>query len=230
MSSEFIRQTSQPNWFEGVTIVDCEFDQEAYSDEHFSQLGVPFSPRHTNSVVKRKAEYLAGRYCAKRALAEIGVVVEQIPTGERREPLWPQGIVGSISHSHQYALSAVATSDKFAGIGIDAENIVSPESAEKLKAQILTPHELDVFARDSNPARYFTLCFSLKESFFKAAYSQVQRYFDFSAMTVMAIDWNAKQCEFRLNEDLSPSLTTGACLVGHFTERNDHLITFVSLA
>ncbi|MGH3244552.1 MAG: 4'-phosphopantetheinyl transferase, partial [Spirillospora sp.] len=41
------------------------------------------------AVEKRRLEYTTVRWCARRALAEIGVAPVPIPRGERGAPSWP---------------------------------------------------------------------------------------------------------------------------------------------
>jgi 4'-phosphopantetheinyl transferase EntD len=72
-------------------------------------------------VGKRRREFVTGRACARRALAQLGLAPVAIPNGERGEPLWPAGIVGSITHCANYRGCAVAWRDYLASLGIDAE-------------------------------------------------------------------------------------------------------------
>ena len=73
------------------------------------------------AVEKRRREYTTARACARRALAQLGVVPGPIATGERGQPLWPEGVVGSITHCAGYRACAVARAAHLAGVGIDAE-------------------------------------------------------------------------------------------------------------
>ena len=61
------------------------------------------------------------RACAREALARLGVPAQPIPTGSRGEPLWPDGIVGSITHCDGYRACAVAAAADWLTIGVDAE-------------------------------------------------------------------------------------------------------------
>src|SRR5438132_9137019 len=76
------------------------------------------------AVNKRRRAFSAGRGCARAALASLGLPGAQdiaIMSGPRRQPLWPSGIVGSITHSEAYCAAAVAWESQLAGLGIDAE-------------------------------------------------------------------------------------------------------------
>src|SRR5207302_6761936 len=73
------------------------------------------------TVERRRREFAVGRACARRALRAFGIVGVAISTGVQREPVWPQGVVGSITHCTGYCAAAVALGDHVTAIGIDAE-------------------------------------------------------------------------------------------------------------
>lgn len=72
-----------------------------------------------NAVAQRRAEFVAGRACAHRALEALGCAYQPLPAGENRVPLWPAGFVGSISHSRTLAVAAVCRRGVLDAIGID---------------------------------------------------------------------------------------------------------------
>ena len=78
------------------------------------------SERHAigKAVDKRRREYATGRWLAHRALAELNVSAPGIPTGPKREPLWPDGVVGAITHTDGIVAVAVTTDVEVAGVGI----------------------------------------------------------------------------------------------------------------
>src|SRR3984893_9355145 len=51
------------------------------------------------AVPKRIAEFAAGRACARAALAEFGVREFALRAAPDRQPLWPEGFIGSIAHT-----------------------------------------------------------------------------------------------------------------------------------
>jgi len=69
----------------------------------------------------RRAEFAAGRSCARAALAALGVAAGPILPGPAGQPLWPPGVTGSITHCAGYQACAVARTTDMAAIGIDAE-------------------------------------------------------------------------------------------------------------
>jgi len=70
---------------------------------------------------RRRAEFAAGRSCARAALATLGVPAGPILPGPAGQPLWPTGVTGSITHCAGYQACAVARTTDVAAIGIDAE-------------------------------------------------------------------------------------------------------------
>jgi 4'-phosphopantetheinyl transferase EntD len=132
---------------------------------------VPLFPEESaiirNAAEKRRRDFRAGRACAHLALAALGVHDVAIPSGPRREPLWPAGIVGSITHCPGYVAAAVTLRDHLPALGIDAEEWGAAGS--DLESFICTPAELDRY-RDSEHPCWRTLVFSAKESLFKALY------------------------------------------------------------
>jgi 4'-phosphopantetheinyl transferase EntD len=70
---------------------------------------------------RRRAEFAAGRRCARAALARLGVPAAPLLPGRAGEPLWPAGLTGSITHCAGYRACAVAWATEVAAIGIDAE-------------------------------------------------------------------------------------------------------------
>src|SRR5580700_2118478 len=48
---------------------------------------------------KRIQDFTRGRACAHRVLSELGIEDFSLLAGEKREPVWPDGITGSITHT-----------------------------------------------------------------------------------------------------------------------------------
>lgn len=68
----------------------------------------------------RRAEFVTGRVLGRRALAALGVRPASIPVARSGAPVWPPGVVGSITHCVGHRACAVGRRDEHAGIGIDA--------------------------------------------------------------------------------------------------------------
>jgi 4'-phosphopantetheinyl transferase EntD len=70
---------------------------------------------------QRRAEFTAGRMCARAALARLGLPATPVLAGPAGQPQWPAGVTGSITHRAGYVACAVALTTQVAAIGIDAE-------------------------------------------------------------------------------------------------------------
>jgi 4'-phosphopantetheinyl transferase EntD len=120
------------------------------------------------AVEKRRREFATGRTLARNALERLGVAARAISPGERGEPLWPDGVVGSITHCAGYRACAVARASELVAIGIDAEPD-EPLPPGVLEA-IARPEELRALAarRAREPGVHWDrLLFSAKEAVFK---------------------------------------------------------------
>ncbi len=73
------------------------------------------------SVEKRRRDFIGARYCARQALAQLGEPEVAIGKGERGMPLFPRGVVGSLTHCDGYRAAALAHRLRWRSIGIDAE-------------------------------------------------------------------------------------------------------------
>jgi len=73
------------------------------------------------AVEKRRREFATTRRCARDALALLGLPAVPLPRGADGAPVWPPGIVGSLTHCAGYRAAAVARATDVPGLGIDAE-------------------------------------------------------------------------------------------------------------
>ncbi len=124
---------------------------------------------------KRRKELALGRITARHALKKFGYL-QQTPLlkGSEGEVLWPEGIVGSISHSGKYALAAVSSQDNFKGIGLDIESITNKRPL-KIFNRILNKEEFQwIYSDETVEDEKFIFAlkiFSAKEACYKAFYS-----------------------------------------------------------
>ncbi len=78
----------------------------------------------------RRSAFLAGRACAREALAALGVAPSPLLREESGAPIWPAGIVGSISHAGGVAGAIVARAPTIIGVGLDIDTAEPiPEAA-----------------------------------------------------------------------------------------------------
>ena len=162
------------------------------------------------AVAKRQVEFLAGRFCAACALRAAGCASVAVGLGADRAPLWPDGFVGSITHTDGFASAAVARATVLRGIGIDAERIMAARTAASI-------HRL-VFGDGTGGARtagrgcpeglseeeWTTLVFSAKESLCKCLFPLTRQRLELRDAEVVACDFGAGTVTLRLAAGVRP--------------------------
>ncbi|UFR05208.1 4'-phosphopantetheinyl transferase superfamily protein [Streptomyces sp. Go40/10] len=122
---------------------------------------------------ERRLKFAAVRTCAREGLRRLGVSTAPILRGPSGEPVWPSGIVGSMTHCTGYHAAAVAPSDEVAAIGIDAE-ANRPLRYREMLGLITTAEERAWIAEMESAypeVSWARLVFTAKESVFKAWFS-----------------------------------------------------------
>lgn len=69
----------------------------------------------------RRREFGTVRHLARAAMRDLGCPEAPVLHGPRREPLWPAGLVGSMTHCRGYRAAALARRTDVVGLGLDAE-------------------------------------------------------------------------------------------------------------
>ena len=219
-----------PTVLPDTVLLSTHFDPKQLLGDDFQRSAVEPPPSIQRSVAKRQAEFLAGRICARAALQQLegSSVIPAI--GEDRAPVWPAHICGSITHSTGRAAAIVANKQHWRGLGMDLENLLDNDRAERLSAEILTPAELQRMAAGSREqlGLWVTLTFSVKESLFKALYPIVQKRFYFEHAEVL--EWTEQsQVRLRLLTDLSSEWRNGTELDAQFGVQDGQLLSLVSI-
>jgi 4'-phosphopantetheinyl transferase EntD len=139
-----------------------------------------------HAVASRRREHATVRHCARIALAELGLPPAAVLSGPNREPLWPAGIVGSMTHCDGYRAAALGRTDQFASIGIDAETHAAlPDGVLGAIARADELPRLDDLAERRPDVSWDRLAFSAKESAFKAWYPLAREWLGFEEATVL---------------------------------------------
>jgi enterobactin synthetase component D len=215
----------------GTVLLSTRFDPSLLAIGDFQRSAVPPPASIQRSVAKRQAEFLAGRLCARAALQQLDGLDCVPAIGEDRAPVWPAHISGSITHSTGHAAAIVAHKTQWRGLGMDLENLLTLERAERLAGEILTPDELQRMAAGPREqiAQWVTLTFSAKESLFKALYPIVQKRFYFEHAELL--EWSGTgHARLRLLTDLSAEWCHGKELEAQFAVDEGQLLTLVAVA
>lgn len=159
---------------------------EAFDD---AQLCVLFPAEEaviSRAMDERRREFTTARWCAREALARLGYPPVPVLPGARGAPVWPVGVVGSITHCAGYRAAAVARTSAMATLGVDAEpNAPLPPGVLETVA---VDEELEWVAellRDDPSVRWDRVLFSAKESVYKAWFPLARRWLDFRDTSIM---------------------------------------------
>ena len=181
-----------------------------------------------HAVAKRRREFAMGRLCARRALAHLGIRDFPLVAGKDRAPIWPETIVGSLSHCEGLCAVAVAPRSAVAAIGIDVE--LAEGLSSELFRLVLTDAEV-AFARtlpEQEAGRWAKIVFSAKESIFKCIYPRTGIFLEFRDCTV---ELNERRNSFTASlahRDVPCGLASRS-LAGRFATDGARVLTGITL-
>jgi enterobactin synthetase component D len=157
------------------------------SSETRSRL--PQALRH--ATPKRQIDFLAGRCCAEEALQQLGASSTHVAMAEDRAPIWPDRVVGSITHTGDFAAAAVAWAADIAGLGIDSEQAIDPAAVHDIAAVCMVD-EATLFRADHGRSfcEFCALVFSAKEAVFKCLFPLTRKFLEFSDVRITSLDWD----------------------------------------
>jgi 4'-phosphopantetheinyl transferase EntD len=115
----------------------------------------------------RRLEFALGRSAARDAFIDADLPPSPVRVGPAGEPVWPDGIVGSIAHCAGLAIAMAGRREDWAGIGVDVE----PEgrrAAGRTARRICTAAEIRWIEASVDPERRTILVFCSKEAIYKA--------------------------------------------------------------
>jgi 4'-phosphopantetheinyl transferase EntD len=192
----------------------------AVAAEEFGDIGNPVSLYDQELVpdgwsLERRAEFAAVRVLARRALARLGEPPGPIPRGERGAPVWPAGVVGSMTHCPGYRVAVAAHTDQVMTLGVDAEPH-RPLPPGVLAEISLTPEreQLELLAAQRPDICWDRLLFCAKEALYKAWFPLTRRWLGFDEACV-TLDPNGTF----LTELLARGPSVGRCRVDRFFGR-----------
>ncbi|WP_370973332.1 enterobactin synthase subunit EntD [Enterobacter wuhouensis] len=202
----------------GLTLHHITFDPTTFTDADL--LWLPHHAQLSSAGRKRKADHLAGRIAAAHALPDHAVP----GIGPSGEPLWPDGISGSITHSGTRAMAVVTQHPAL--IGIDCETILPENEALEIKDGIIDAQEEAVLSRSGYPLSLaLTLVFSAKESLFKALFPKVKSYMGFDSARITMLD--KETLMLALTRPLT-GFDEGTAFTLHWLHNGDGVITLLS--
>ncbi|WP_433531371.1 4'-phosphopantetheinyl transferase family protein [Micromonospora sp. CA-263727] len=182
------------------------------------------------AVESRRRDFAAGRSCARRAMAALGLPPVAVPAAADRSPVWPAGLVGTITHTRGYCAAAVARSTELRSIGMDAER--HKELSPGVRRLICLPEEEDRCIRLPSGVSWPAVLFSAKETVYKIWHPLVGTWLDFhDALVVLDPDagtFTARIAPVRI--DAAPVAHPPATITGRFAVEADLVRTAATLA
>ncbi|EXC26633.1 MULTISPECIES: 4'-phosphopantetheinyl transferase family protein [Acinetobacter] len=161
----------------------CEFEFKEFDIQMFNQMSIFFPDSLSPCTVKRKSEFLAGRYASQLVLSAIrkDYFYQKVEIGKFKEPIFPLNIIGSITHSENIAICIATQSKNVNFLGIDIEPIISKLDFFALHDKIYTYQELKIIKNSGIDYLLAATCiFSAKETIFKAFFYYLQNKIDFN--------------------------------------------------
>lgn len=154
----------------------------AYSEVYSDPPGLTPLPEEepliAKSVAKRRNEFITVRHCARIALGELGVPPVPILKGDKGEPCWPDGVVGSLTHCTGYRGAVVGRSPAVRSVGIDAEpHDVLPHGV--LDAVSLPAERSEIPQAMPTGLHWDRILFCAKEATYKAWFPLTKRWLGF---------------------------------------------------
>ena len=129
------------------------------------------------SVDTRRSEFVTARHCARVALEKLGVPPAPILKGDKGEPQWPDGVVGSLTHTRGYRGAVVGRSAVVRSVGIDAEpHDVLPDGVLNAISLPAERHEIGALPTGLHWDR---ILFCAKEATYKAWFPLTSRWLGF---------------------------------------------------
>ena len=168
-----------------------------------SSLGPREREAARSMVQKRIAEFSSGRHCARLAAAQLALTPKQqtqicdIAIGSSRQPLWPEGVIGSITHDDARAIVVLSVDPTCAGVGIDLQSFAERQSMSELHGIIGSKTEVRAAVDQLSRSTAYTdvvqnegldtasaVVFSIKEAVFKCFFPIFGIWIDFTDVTI----------------------------------------------
>ncbi|MCW8964586.1 MAG: 4'-phosphopantetheinyl transferase superfamily protein [Gammaproteobacteria bacterium] len=171
---------------------------------------------------KRQQEFSCGRLYAHRLLDQVGFTDFVIGRDSQGCPQWPDGVVGSISHTSDFCVALLAKSIRYTSLGIDLE--LSGRLKASLWPRLFARSEIRQLEQISDAARrmrHAAIIFSAKEAFYKCDYPLNHRCYEFTDAEV-ALDETTRCLQLSISRD-GGRVEYGGCYAAGMT----HVMTAI---
>jgi 4'-phosphopantetheinyl transferase EntD len=214
------------------TLVDELGHAELYSDPPGLEPLPEEKPLIARSVAKRRNEFVTVRHCARVALKDIGMSPVPILKGDKGEPCWPDGVVGSLTHCTGYRGAVVGRVGPVRSVGIDAEpHDVLPNGV--LEAISLPAERAEIPRAMPDELHWDRILFCAKEATYKAWFPLTKRWLGFEdAHITFEADSSGLAGRFVSRILIDPAALSGpplASLAGRWSVERDLVLTAIVL-
>jgi len=189
-------------------------DREKFLLKHQASIAC-FQQLPKNCPITRKIEFLAGRILLKDVIKKISNDEKtdmEVGFGANGMPLWPKGIVGSVTHTKSHVCVMVGLSKEYLAIGIDLEPLISSEKSQELRPVVLSERECSLYHQYTNIMpfnQFFTRCYSFKEAIYKLLFPQIKTFIDFKEIEVMSINQADNTISARYQSSITNQFSNG---------------------
>lgn len=137
-----------------------------------------------NAVERRRNTFSTGRVAARAALTDAGLPACALPRNADGSVQWPEGVIGSLTHTDDWAIAAVAVSlmSEAVCLGIDLEKI-QPLKEGVLKL-VATDAERAEISEATNQHWLAVALFSMKESVYKCLGPSLGQFIEFQDVEI----------------------------------------------
>ena len=144
----------------------------------------PEEARHLQKAVrKRLEEFAAGRLCARLLLREFGIDHFAVEVGADRQPLWPEKLVGSITHTTGFCAVVAAPKNPCAPWESTVRSAVRQNGTLARNLHGLR-NDLAAFFAGVRARSAATVIFSAKEAFYKCQFAVTQERLSFHDVSI----------------------------------------------
>jgi 4'-phosphopantetheinyl transferase EntD len=175
------------------------------------------------AVASRQHEFSTGRMLARRLLDELGHPRFELLRDDDRVPVWPAGIVGSISHTRNLCMAAAVSGARFLGVGLDVE---PDEPVETDIERIVCRNAEKLWVDSAGPeerGRRCRIIFCVKEAVYKAFYPRLREFWSFQDVEVRI---DIASGSFVANV---PRSTGFECVEGRVVRREGWIVSGISI-
>lgn len=165
-----------------------------------------------NAVDKRRRAFTAGRTCARGILRQFGFSGDlTIGKDKYGAPVWPEGIVGSISHTDDVCVVSIGRKkSELTSLGVDVEKDIGLDAdlvnliCDELEKETCCNGQVE------DSLRLAKVIFSAKESVYKCLYPITRTVLDFQDVHIQ-LNISEQKFTGTTNGDLHDDLVKGVC-------------------